>query len=68
MQETFKVPEVSCGHCKATVEGALQPVEGVSEAVVDIDGKTVAVTYDETTVDRAALIAAIESSGYAVAV
>lgn len=68
MQETFKVPDVSCGHCKAAIEGALGTVAGVSEAEVDIDGRSVAVTYDEAVVDRAGIVRAIESSGYPVAV
>ena len=68
MQETFKVPDVSCGHCKAAVEGALGTVAGVSAAEVDIDGKTVAVVYDEAVVDRTTVVRAIESSGYPIAI
>ena len=46
MTEIFKVPEVSCGHCKAAIEGAVAPLEGVQSALVDIEAKTVQVDYD----------------------
>ena len=40
MQESFKVPDVSCEHCKSAIEGALRPLAGVRSAQVDVDGKT----------------------------
>lgn len=65
--ESFNVPEVSCGHCKATIERALEPVIGVEGADVDVDSKRVSVVYDESVVDRTSVVRAIEASGYAVA-
>jgi copper chaperone len=65
--ETFRVPEVSCGHCKSTIEGALQPLSGVTQALVDIDDKTVAVDFDDRAIGRADIVATIESAGYEVA-
>lgn len=67
MKETFRVPEVSCGHCKSSIEGALGPVAGVRQAVVDIDIKQVAVEFDETITDRATLVRTIQSAGYETA-
>ncbi len=66
MRQTFKVPEVSCGHCKGAIEGALQPLEGVAGADVDLDSKTVAVDYDEAVVSEASLRERIEEAGYSV--
>ena len=66
-RESFNVPDVSCGHCKSAIETALQPLNGVAEADVDIDGKSVAVAYDDSVIDRASVVRAIESAGYAVA-
>ena len=65
--ERFNVPEVSCGHCKSTIEGALLPLNGVETAEVDIDGRTVDVSFDDAVVDRTSVVRAIEASGYAVA-
>lgn len=67
MQETFKVPDVSCGHCKSAIEGALVPLAGVRGAQVDIDSKKVDVEYDEGVIDRTGVVRAIEASGYDVA-
>ena len=64
--ETISVPEIHCGHCKSSIEGALAPLEGVAEAVVDIDARSVTVSYDADAVSRDALVAAIEDQGYAV--
>ena len=66
-RENFNVPEVSCGHCKSAIETALRPLNGVEQADVDIDGKSVAVAFDDAVIDRAAVVRAIESAGYAVA-
>ena len=65
--ENFNVPEVSCGHCKSAIETALRPLNGVEQAEVDVEGKTVAVAYDDGVIDRTAVVRAIESAGYAVA-
>ncbi len=67
MRQTFSVPDVSCGHCKGAIESALQPMNGVDEAVVDIDAKRVDVSFDEGIVTRDQVVAAIEDAGYAVA-
>jgi copper chaperone len=67
VQETFSVPDVSCAHCKSAIEGALRPIDGVTEAVVDVDAKRVEVAYDENVVSRRRLIEGIDEAGYAVA-
>lgn len=64
--ETISVPEIHCEHCKASIEGALAPIEGVRGAEVDIAAATVTVTWDETLLDRRLLVEAIEAQGYDV--
>jgi len=66
MQESFKVPDVSCEHCKSAIEGALRPLAGVRSAQVDVSGKTTIVDYDESVIDRNAIAAVIEEEGYPV--
>ena len=63
---TISVPGIHCDHCKHSIEGALEPMDGVSSARVDIDARTVTVEVDETRVNRAQLVAAIEEQGYDV--
>ena len=60
---TYSVPEISCGHCKATIEGAVQALGGIDTVEVDIDAKTVVVNGG----DSDAIVAAIEDAGYDVA-
>lgn len=67
MKEDLSVPEVSCGHCKSSIEAALLPLPGVRQAEVDVDVKQVAVDFDELITDRAAVVGAIEAAGYSVA-
>ena len=64
---TLSVPEISCDHCKNTIEGALNQVDGVSRADVSIEGKTVTVSFDEGETDVEAIRAAVENEGYDVA-
>jgi copper chaperone len=64
--ETITVPEIHCDHCKTSLEGALTPIDGVEQASVDIQARTITVTYDEASVDRGRLVEEIEQQGYVV--
>lgn len=64
--EIIIVPEIHCEHCRTSIEGALRPLAGVQRATVDIAARAVTVAFDETTVDRDVLVAAIEEQGYEV--
>lgn len=44
----------------------LRPLDGVSEAAVDVDQRTVSVTWDDAAITRDALVSAIEDQGYEV--
>ena len=63
---TLNVPDISCGHCKSAIEGAVGELDGVSKVEVTIDARTVDVDYDEN-VDMSAIVEAIEGQGYEVA-
>ena len=43
METKFTVPEISCGHCKETIESTVGNIESVVSVVVDIEQKSVAV-------------------------
>jgi copper chaperone len=64
--ETITVPEIHCDHCKTSLEGALTPIDGVDQATVDIQARTITVTYDEASVGRDRLVEEIEQQGYEV--
>ena len=65
--ETISVPEVHCGHCVSSIEGALGTMAGIDNASVDLESKSVSVTYHADTVTHDQVVAAIEDQGYAVA-
>jgi copper chaperone len=66
-EKTLRVPDMSCGHCKAAVEGELNKISGVRKANADVEKGTVEVTYDEGAVTTEDLKDAIEEAGYTVA-
>ena len=43
MNVVFTVPEISCGHCKDTIESTLNNVESIENVSVDIEKKSVKV-------------------------
>lgn len=66
MTTTLNVPDISCGHCKESIEGAVTGLPGVNSVVVDIEAKSVALDLTESAV-VAEIIDAIEDQGYEVA-
>jgi copper chaperone len=65
-EKTFNVPDMSCGHCKAAVEGGLKELPGVERANADVAKGTVEVSYEEGKVGTEQLNGAIEEAGYSV--
>jgi copper chaperone len=60
---TFQVPGISCGHCKQAIEEEVGQLAGVTEVLVDVEGRTV--TVDGGASDEA-ITGAIEEAGYEV--
>ena len=63
---TLNVPEISCGHCKSSIEGAVSPLAGVDRVEVHIEERTVDLDYDGTDSTFETIVAAIEEQGYDV--
>ena len=64
---TLSVPDISCDHCKQSIEGALKVVDGVSAVEVHVPEKTVDVSFDDQKVQQSALTKTIEDQGFTVA-
>ncbi len=64
---TLSVPDISCGHCKTSIEGAVNELGGVDSVEVDIESRTVDVSFDDATLNQMAIVSAIEEQGYEVA-
>lgn len=63
---TLTVPEISCGHCKQSIEGAVGALAGVESVTVDIEPRTVDLVFDDQTIELNEIKAAIEAVGYEV--
>jgi copper chaperone len=64
MKITIKVEGMTCGGCKAAVEGALRRVPGVASADVSLEAAQAVVDYDEKKTAPSELRAAIEKAGF----
>ena len=63
---TLTVPEIHCDHCKASIEGAVGKLAGVESVTVEIEPRTVELTYDEAQLSLDRVRATIEELGYEV--
>lgn len=53
MQSTFNVPAIHCNHCANTIKVELGDVLGVTDVDVNVDSKSVQVTYNESLTEEA---------------
>lgn len=61
---TLNVTGMTCNHCVSTVKGALEDVEGVRSARVDLDGGKALVDYDDAKTSPRELATTIADAGY----
>ncbi len=59
----LSVPDISCDHCKTSIESAVGALVDVEQVNVDIDAKTVHVTGG----DYGKVVGAIGDAGYEIA-
>ncbi len=66
MWETFETscPAIECEGCAASIRRSLGRLPGVRETAVDVDGKSVKVTYDPGLVGEADLRARLTAAGF----
>lgn len=64
--ETITVPGIHCDHCASSLEGALAEVSGVIDAKVNLEPKTIDVSFDDSAVTVATIVKVIEDQGYDV--
>lgn len=57
----YNVPNISCGHCKASIEAAMSALDPTAAVSVDLDTKTVDITTRES---PGAVVAALEQIGF----
>ena len=67
-ERIFNVEGMSCGHCKAAVEGELNKLSGVERSNADFAKGIVEVRYDAERVTISDIGTAVEEAGYTLAV
>jgi copper chaperone len=65
-ETTLTAPDISCQHCKATIEKGLSDARGVRRVEVDVEGRSVALDYDPEETDEDALRHQLAELGYPV--
>ena len=65
MESKFTVPEISCGHCKETIESIINSLENVETVNVDIDQKSVEVN-SSSNLDLSLVSSMLDEQGYTV--
>jgi len=55
---------MACGHCVQTVKKAIEALEGVQNAEVDLTLKEAVVDFEEKITDLGKIRAAIKEAGY----
>ena len=65
MNVVFTVPEISCGHCKDTIESTLSSVESIESVSVDIEKKSVEV-FSSSDIDMINVSQLLDEQGYTV--
>jgi len=61
MKHTFKVPEMSCNHCKMRIEKAMSDSGRVKNLEIDLESKKVSMESD---LSAEALIDLFDDAGY----
>jgi copper chaperone len=64
---TLTAPDISCEHCKATIEREVGAMDGVQAVSVDVPSQHVTVTYDPAQLTDSDIVARLDEEGYPVA-
>lgn len=65
MNRTLSIEGMSCQHCVMRVKNALEQLEGVRSAAVDLENKKADVELEQE-LDEGQLTAAVREAGYTV--
>ena len=64
---SLTAPDISCGHCVATIKEEVGTLPGVARVEADPDTKRVEIDFDPGRVSLAQIEATLDEAGYPVA-
>lgn len=62
--KTITVPNITCGHCTATIERELGELAGVSSVAADQETKRVTIEWDADLTDWGAVLDLLDEIGF----
>lgn len=65
--KTVTAQDISCDHCKMTIEKSVGGLQGVKSVNVAVDPKQVTVQYDPDTISWDQIAATLDDEGYPAA-
>ena len=65
-QATLTAPDISCGHCVASIKEAVGELDGIHRVEASAETKQVAVEFDPSRVSLARIEATLAEAGYPV--
>lgn len=68
MNQKFSVTGMTCSSCSANVEKAIKKLPAVTSVNVNLLSNSMTVDYDESSMDNAAIISAVEDAGYSASI
>jgi copper chaperone len=66
-QVTVTAPDISCGHCIATVQEEVGALPGVQTVQASLETKQIQIAYDPAQVSLDQIKATLDEAGYPVA-
>jgi len=63
---TLTAPDISCDHCKTTIEREVGALDGVNTVIVDIPSRHVTITYDPAQVAETDVVSKLDDEGYPI--
>lgn len=64
MKQTFNISGMSCEHCVARVEGAINALPGVKKVKINLKKNSGVVKYDDTQLTTDKIVEAVSAAGY----
>lgn len=65
--KTVSVPNITCGHCVATIERELSEIPGINRVVANVEKKLVTVEWDEDEASWPAVSGTLAEIGFPAA-
>jgi copper chaperone len=65
-QLTLTAPDISCEHCRHTIEHELRTLPGIHSVSVDVPSKLVNVSFDPAQTSYGVIVTRLDQEGYPV--